>query len=481
MKKRILCVVAVVLLIAILPTVLITASAAAPKVYDETYYAELIDMAARLKSAEGRRLILIGNSDIAFGVNGAQLEALLLENGFDYTVCPLGLYGAVGTSAMLDIAGKEMREGDLVIFVVEPLSDVLTTYFGASAYLKCAESDASLLLPLSTARKSAVVGNWLKVLQERLAFARKGEKPEESGAYRKAAFDERCDLTYERAGNVMQLGYDTTAPIDLAAVTVEEAFRDEVNDFIRHAEKVNASVAISFSPMNRSALVDGSDESVSSFFTTVNEAFSAPVISDPNDYILNSGWFYDTNLHLNSAGAEVRTAMLAQDILTYLGCRTAIECKLPGMPQPVRTETAQVEGTQDAFTFAALDNGAGYLVSGLTDTGRSLETLTVPSSYAGKPVVGFAEDALNGVENLVELFLPESVEGLPDRLFAEAPHLQRLVFLHRSTLPQVSAHAFDGIPGLRVFVPAEDYTLYRDGGGCAVNPWEDDLDRIITY
>ena len=37
MKKRILCVAAVVLLIAILPTVLIIASAAIPKVYDETY------------------------------------------------------------------------------------------------------------------------------------------------------------------------------------------------------------------------------------------------------------------------------------------------------------------------------------------------------------------------------------------------------------------------------------------------------------
>ncbi len=481
MKKRIICVIAVVLLIAILPTVLCIASAAAPKVYDETYYAELSDMVARLRSAEGKRLILVGNSDVAFGVNGAELEALLKENGFDYTVCPLGLYGAVGTSAMLDIAGSEMREGDLAIFVVEPLSDVLTTYFGASAYLKCAESDASLLLPLSTARKSAVVGNWLPVLQERLAFAKLGEKPEESGAYRKAAFDGRCDLTYERAGNVMQLGYDTTVPIDLAAVTVEDAFRGEFNNFVKHAERVNASVAISFSPMNRSAVVDGSDESVYAFFTTVNEAFSAPVISDPNDYILDSGWFYDTNLHLNSLGAQVRTALLAQDILTYLGCRTAIECDLPEMPQPVRTETAQVEGTSDAFTFAALPDGAGYLVSGLTDTGRPLETLTVPSSYEGKPVVGFTEDALRGADALVELTLPERVEGLPDRLFAETPRLERLVFLHRSTLPSVSEHAFDGASKLRVFVPAEDYALYRDGGGCAVNPWEGYLDRIITY
>ena len=481
MKKRVICIAAVVLLIAILPTVLLIASAAIPKVYDETYYAELSDMVARLKSAEGKRLILVGNSDIAFGVNGAELEALLKENGFDYTVCPLGLYGAVGTSAMLDIAKSEIREGDLAIFVVEPLSDVLTTYFGASAYLKCAESDASLLLPLSAERKAAAVGNWLPVLQERIGFAKKGEKPQETGAYTKAAFDERCDLTYERAGNVMQLGYDTTVPLDLAAVTVEPAFTDEFNDFAKHAEKVNASVAISFSPMNRSAVVDDSDESVNAFFTTVNEAFAAPVISDPNDYILDSGWFYDTNLHLNSAGADVRTALLAQDILTHLGCRTAIECELPEMPQPVRSETTQVIGTPDAFTFAALPDGAGYLVSGLTDTGRSLETLTVPSSYEGKPVVGFTEDALRGAENLVELFLPESVEGISDGLLPEAPRLERLVFLRRSTLPKVSEHTFDGAPSLRVFVPAEDYTLYRDGGGCAVNPWEGYLDRITTY
>ena len=83
MKKRILRIAAVVLLIAILPTVLCVTSAALSKIYDETYYAELSDMVARLRSAEGKRLILVGNSDIAFGVNGAKLEALLKENGYD--------------------------------------------------------------------------------------------------------------------------------------------------------------------------------------------------------------------------------------------------------------------------------------------------------------------------------------------------------------------------------------------------------------
>ena len=41
------------------------------------------------------------------------------------------------------------------------------------------------------------------------------------------------------------------------------------------------------------------------------------MISDPNRYILDSGWFYDSNFHLNSAGAAVRTRLLAEEYSWY--------------------------------------------------------------------------------------------------------------------------------------------------------------------
>ena len=468
-------------LLLLIPAVLLLATALLPKVYDETYYAELSDMYERLKSTEGKKLILVGNSDVAFGTDGELLESLLREKGYDYTVCPVGLYGAVGTSAMLDLAKSELHKGDVVVLVAEPLSSTLTTYFGAEAYWKCSESDLSLLLPPSGERKGALAGSFVSYLQQRLTLAKTGEKPVAEEAYRKSAFNDRCDLVYERAGNTMPLGYDTSVPIDFAAVTIEDAFTGEVNALIRKAETKGASVVVSFSPMNRSAVTDPSDEAVLGFFSLINEAFRCPVISDPNDYILDSGWFYDSNLHLNSAGARVRTALLAEDLLAYWGCTSPLEFEYPEMPGSAVSAFETIAGDPDAFTFTPLSDGAGYLVSGLTESGRESASLTVPSVYENRPVVGFTADALEGAFALEELTLPASVESLSDGLFDRTPDLMRLVLLHRTSLPSVGEKAFDACPKLKILVPQQDYSLYRDGAGCDRNPWEPYLDRITTY
>lgn len=470
----------VILLLLLLPAVLFGAAASLPRVYDETYYAELSELYHRLRTAEGKRLILVGNSDVAFGTDGALLEELLREKGYDCTVCPFGLYGAVGTSAMLDLCKGELRAGDTVVLVVEPLSSTLTTYSGAEAMWKCAESDKSLLFPLSGERKGALAGSYTSYLQQRYALAKGGEKPVADAAYRKDAFNDRCDLVYERPGNTMPLGFDTAVPIDFASVTIEDAFVSEVNALIETANRKGAEVVISFSPMNRSAVVDASDEAVQSFFTLVNESFHCPVVSDPNDYLLDSGWFFDSNLHLNTPGAAVRTALLAEDLLAHWGCTSRVAFDRPAMPESVAAAAAPTDGDADAFTFTPVAGGAGYLISGLSEAGADAAALTIPSAYDGKPVVGFTPDVALGAA-LTELTVPASVESLPDALFAGAPNLARLILPHRAALPMIGEHALDALPRLKVLVPAQDYTLYRDGVGCAQNPWEPYLDRIVTY
>ena len=312
-------------------------------------------------------------------------------------------------------------------------------------------------------------------------LVKSGEKPAAEEAYRKSAFNERCDLVYERAGNTMPLGYDTAVPIDFSAVTVAEDFAEEVNSLTGTAEAKGASVVISFSPMNRSAVTDPSDEAVLRFFNLINETFTAPAVSDPNDYILDSGWFYDSNFHLNSAGARVRTALLGGDLLAYWGCTAPVALELPDMPQSVSEVSETTAGDPDAFKFAPLADEAGYLISGLSEQGTKKLSLTVPSEYEGKPVVGFTADALEKAALLEELTLSASIESLPDGLFAHTSELVHLVLLHRTALPAVGEKAFDACPDLKIFVPKEDYSMYRDGAGCAQNPWEPYLDRIVTY
>lgn len=480
MKQRILRLTAVILLLAIVPVGLLLTGASLPGYYGETYYAELADMYHRLYATEGKKIVIIGGSSVAFGLDTALMETLLAQNRYDYTVCSFGLYAAVGTSAMLDLSEDALNEGDIVILAMEPTSETMSTYFGATAFWKCAEDAPEMLLNLSRDKQAAIFGNYIPYLQERWSIREDGTVPASGDVYAKSSFNDRCDMVYHRAGNMMALGFDTASPIDLSSVTIEAEFARQVNDYCAAAARRGVNVVMSFGPMNGSAVTDSSAETVGAFFTLCNSAFVCPILSDPNDYILESGWFYDSNFHLNTAGAEVRTVKLTSDLLAYLGCYQSLEYTLPEMPDSiVQIETTETESRH--FEYAPTAGGAGFLVSGLTERGLEQTALTVPAAYQGKPVVGFTDDALERAEKLEELRLPQSIESIPDYLFKHCPKLVRLVLEHTETTCAIGENPFSGADQIRIYVLEESYPLYRDGAGCETNPWAEYLDLIFTY
>ena len=81
----------------------------------------------------------------------------------------------------------------------------------------------------------------------------------------------------------------------------------------------------------------------------------------------------------------------------------------------------------------------------------------------------------------MELTLPDSIASLPDELFKNCGKLERLVLLHKTDVPALSENALSGAEDLRIYVPKEAYSLYRDGVGCGINTWEGYIDRIYTY
>ena len=477
MKKRIL---AILFLLLLLPAILFFSARSLPAIYQDSYYAELADMTRRLDEAKGKKLILIGGSNIAFGLDVPLLEQYLREKGFDYTVCPYGLYAAVGTSAVLSLSESALKEGDAVVLALEPASDALSSYFGATAFLKCAESDPSLFFRLNGDQQARAIGNAIPYLQEKYAIVKSGQLPKAEGVYAKAAFDDECNMIYPREGNLMALGYETSASITLSAVTVEAAYASQINAYCRKAAKKGASVYMSFSPMNRSALTGDVSEEIAAYFSLCNETFDCPIISNPLNYVLDSGWFYDSNFHLNTAGAKLRTYLLAQDLLAQWGCYAPIDDELPPMPAPQKKGTDWEEDTGD-FLFEKTENSQAYIVSGLTEQGAGKTMLRIPASYEGTPVAAVRADALKDAVRLEEIHIPESVEALPDGLLSSCVSLRRLVLEHQNRPCDISAHSLDGMKDLQILVPVRAYPYYRDGYGCEENPWQAYLQQIFTY
>lgn len=469
-----------ILLLLLIPGSLLAAECQLPHFYGESYYAQLSPMVQRLTEASGQKLILVGGSSVAFGTDTDLLDETLAHYGYDYTVCPMGLYAAVGSSAMLELTQRALQPGDIVILAVEPTKETMSTYFGATAFWKCAENDPGLLLTLSSEKRAALAGSYIPYLQERWHIFESGVYPKAEGVYTRSAFSQSCNMVYPREGNTMVLGFDPSSPIDLSTLSFDEDFVRQVNDFCAEAQQKGASVYWSFSPMNRSAVTDASQLVLEDFFARCNQCFLCPIISDPTRYILDSGWFYDSNFHLNSAGAVLRTQMLAADILTALGCCQALSFDVPEMPASIAAPLKEQAG-DDGFLFTPVDNGDGWLVSGLNETGLQAATLTVPSTHDGLPVVGFAEGALAKATQLEELRLPPSILFLPEGVFRGSASLSRLILEHTDIPCAIDAHTLDDVPQVHIFVPKQAYSLYRDGYGCQQNLWAAYLDRIFTY
>ena len=480
MKNRLIKLMIAALLLLVLPAGLLLRGAAMPSLYGQTYYAQLPRLYQRLTSAQGKKIIVIGGSNVAFGLDGGLLEQLLAQKGYSYTVCPFGLYGAVGTSAMLELSRDSLAEGDVVVLAVEPVSEAMSTYFGADSFWKCAEDAPELILGLSQEKLAALVGNYIPYYQQRMAILSSGALPAAQGVYGSASFNERCDMVYERAGNTMPVGYDTTTPVNLDTVEISADFVRQVSEYCRLASQRGASVVMSFSPVNRSALTVTSEEGIAGFFERCNQSLPCPLISDPNRYILDSGWVYDSNFHLNSPGARLRTCRLAEDLLLFLGCHEELEYAVEEMPASLALEPEETEDP-GYFEFVSTANGLGYLLYGLTEEGLRQELLQVPAWHEGRPVIGFTEDALRGAAQLVRLEVPESVEALPARLFRDCPKLTQLMLAHTGSTCAITEETFLGVDQLRIYVPEAAYPMYRDGYGCDANPWTPYLDRILTY
>ena len=476
-------IIAVILLIALIPGTLVLCAAAMPKYYADSYYAELGDMYSRLRNTEGKRIIVLGGSSVAFGLEGETLENMLRAQGYSYSVVPFGLYAAVGTSAMVDLCMGEVRDGDIVVLAIEPTSETFSTYFGATAFLKCAESDASLIKKMTGSKRSALAGNLIDYFQAKAEIARTGILPDTTGAYAKSSFNSRCDMIYPREGNAMLLGYDTSAPVDLASVEVEEDFAEQISQLRKSAESAGGRVVMSFAPVNSLALEDSSPEAILSYFELLRVSLGLSMISNPNDYIMDSGWFYDNNFHLNSAGAKIRTYNLGMDILNYLGYYGEVEFQYPEMPESIALlPEDSAEGGY--FTFESMERGGetvAYLASGLTEKAEGRTSLTLPSLYNGLPVVGYTEACFAGRTDIEEITLPATVETLTDNAFIGCTGLKRLVLGHSASIPMVTAASFAGTESLKVMVRRDAYPSFRDGAGCETNPWEDFLDMIVTY
>ena len=208
--------------------------------------------------------------------------------------------------------------------------------------------------------------------------------------------------------------------------------------------------------MNKPAAPCGLDD----FYTALQARLGIPLAGDPRDFLLDAGWFFDTNFHPNQAGRTVYTTALIRSIKAMLGDSSPTVIPEPAMPAPAEAELWHGEDS-DADCFLYDERDGALTLIGLTEAGMQRTSLVVPSTVDGKPIQAIANGAFQGAEQLETITIQQNIRRIGDSAFGGCSSLRRIVIEQETpSACRVGQDLLAGTDAL-VYVPADALSAYR--------------------
>ena len=429
---------------------------ALPPQYGDTFLGEMKYKMERLEDTEGHRIVVVGGSSVPFALKSGLVEEYLPG----YQVVDFGMYAGMGTVVMLDWAQTQARAGDIFIIAPEQSAQTLSCYFSGELAWQAADGAFDLLPAVHSSRYESLAASFPAFAGKKLWYTLFGS-PEPEGVYARSSFDGYGDIIYpDRTANIMSGGYNPNDLISFSRDVIAEDFVDALNDFARAVVAKGAKVVYHFPPMNAAALEPDTDQTaVDTYYDYLDGQLLFPILGDPNRCILDSGWFYDTNFHLNASGATVFTKLLIEDLKVYLKDTSPTEISLPAMP--AAGASALAEDSTDAALFTYRHTEEGWILSGLTAEGQAAQSLTLPGSYEGEPVVGIDETLFEGNTKIHEITVQPNIGILYDGMFSGCTALERLILTGEDPAAYVAGDGLRDGADFFICVPEGVLDRYR--------------------
>lgn len=426
--------------------------------FNETYYGELPYLFKRLKAGKAGKIVFVGNSAIAFGNRKD-----LLEKELNKEVVSFGLYGAIGTKAMMDLSKTGIKKGDIVVLSPEMTNQGLSLYFSSENMWMAIDGHYDILSYLAKDNRESMIGNFASFASKKFDYMIKGKKPVIDGVYQQSSFNldgqEVGYMTYQRDYNFMVNGYDANVMVKHNVDYLKDDFIKYVNDYCKFAYKKGASVYFNFVPTNRLA-VTSTKEEIDAYYNALSEKLVCPILGNPHNYIFDYEWFYDNNVHLNTAGTYIYNYQLVEDLKVILKDSSPTNILIPEKPDIPLPEYHDGDNSDlDCFNYEP--DADGYKITSLNEKGLSKNTIIVPSMYNDKPVIYFEASTFQNNKNISEIVVPSNIRTLADYSFKGCSSLTKLIVQHDSpSLLNVGTLLLDGADNCYVYVKEQNYDLF---------------------
>lgn len=269
--------------------------------YTDSYTASLIDKYHYVMNIDSPKIVLLGDSNVAFG-----FKSELIEEAFNMPVVNMGLQTGLGNAFLENLSKINVQEGDIYILCHTNYSDngkipdpslAMITLENHTELWSLLTSTQSMQLPAAFpyyARNA--ISLWITDQGNSTA----------QGVYSRVSFNQYGDISYPREKSYCDSTEQTVPQINSTCTNRI----NELNEYLtnRGASLYVAAYPISYGENSPTAL------EYIQFQESLDAQLTCPIISDFTDYFFDSNYFWDSALHLTDEGATLRTKQLICDL-----------------------------------------------------------------------------------------------------------------------------------------------------------------------
>lgn len=273
--------------------------------YTQDYMGALQDKMARLESINEPKIILVGNSNLAFGMNSE-----LLERAFQMPVVNTGLHGGLGSEFSERIVLDYVNQGDIVIICNMYHSEQWGNYFDPVLTWITLENHWDLYKLLPKNEYWNYIKGFPTYLKKSLGLwiEDKGNIDAGIGCYRRNAFNEYGDVSIARMGETYEFTDGSVYDLEISDKRMKSI--NELNDWVLNH---GGTLLLAGWPLAQTEEMPDKDE-YKELQNQLEKELECEMISNITDYVYDKKYFYDTIYHLNDEGVAIRTLQLIEDL-----------------------------------------------------------------------------------------------------------------------------------------------------------------------
>ncbi len=278
------------------------------------YLGAIQDKIERLQSCQGPRLVVVGGSNVAFGIHSP-----VMQQSFKMETVNLGLQASLGLSFQLECYLQHARSGDIVI--LSPEYHLLTSSEQQQGnrliidYMlqQCPEARRYLIRSDQNTWKHFLDNDGLWMAHQWVGRAFRSMRKENMNdqIYSRAGFNEFGDVVAHygrRPESLMPVG--PVPPLTAESLDQTVAILNRFHDDCR---RQGVSVYFSYPPLMDSLYADCED-TIEQLHQSLLERLEIPLLNHPKQFAYPQDRFYDTAYHLNQEAGEARTRFIAAAI-----------------------------------------------------------------------------------------------------------------------------------------------------------------------